>query len=207
MKILFAECKIQPITKGKILIYEGDRVNKIYYIVSGYIKVYMLINSGEQRIVFIYKPGDVFPLTTYLAGSGTARFFYESISPVEVQILSAKQFEKKVKGNIKIGENLIQYTTNIDRLFLQRVNDMVTNSSSLSKVLSLLNFLMVKFGKGKDEVHINLPLTLKDIANMCGLNREEVAKQLVYLKNKGVVYSSNSFVINKAKLKILSKKT
>jgi CRP-like cAMP-binding protein len=208
---LFEGCKIKGIPKNTRLIYEGDEIKNIYNVVSGYIKVYTVVNSKAQRIIFIYQPGDVFPLTTYLSGSNIARFFYESMGSVQIRAISAKKFEKKIEGNHQLGEVLIKYTTAIDRQFLRRVNDMVADTNALHKVISLLNFLMEKFGHGKELVHVSLPLTLKDIANMCGLEREEIAKQLVYLKDKGVTYgvtySSHSFVIDKAKLKELSLKT
>lgn len=169
--------------------------------------MYTFVNTGAQRIVFIYKPGDVFPLTTYLSGSNIARFFYETIAPVEVKMLHSKQLEKKLQDNLDMGELLIEYTTTIDQQFIKRVNDMVSNTSPLDKVITLLSFLMNKFGTGKEEVHIDLPVTLKDIANMCGLEREEAAKQLVLLKDNGVTCHSHSFVINASQLKKFKQKT
>jgi CRP/FNR family cyclic AMP-dependent transcriptional regulator len=204
---LFKSCRTKNLVKGRLVLYEGNEVENIYYIVSGYIKVYTVVNSQEQRIIYIYKAGDVFPLTTYLSGSNIARFFYECMSPVELKAMTSKRFEEKAEGNYELGEALLQYTTSIDQQFLRRVNDMISTSSALEKILSLLNFLMNKFGTGKDQMHINLPISLKDIANMCGLTREEIAKQLVYLKNSGVTYSSHSFTIDKAKLKALKQKT
>jgi CRP-like cAMP-binding protein len=207
LKNLFKNHPLKKVEKNKVIILEGDPVDKIYFIVSGYIKVYTVINSGAQRIVFIYKAGDIFPLTTYLSGSSIARFFYETMAPTQMHVMTAKKFEEKMVGNTEAGESLIRYTTKIDRQFLRRVRDIVAPMEPQDKLIRVLFFLMSKTGSGKDEVHINLPLTLRDIANMCGITREETAKHLVYLKNKGVTYNSNSFMINKTKLKALAKKT
>jgi CRP/FNR family cyclic AMP-dependent transcriptional regulator len=193
------------VAKGTVLVYEGNEVESIYYIVSGYVKVYAVVNTNVQRIIYIYKPGDVFPLTTYLSGSNVARFFYESMCETQIRVMSSRKFEEKVADDYELGEALIQYTSSIDRQFLRRVNDMVSNASTLNKVVALLSFLMNKFGTGKDQVQINLPITLKELANMIGLSREEIAAQLVYLKDSGVTYSSRSFTIDKAKLKALKK--
>jgi CRP-like cAMP-binding protein len=196
-KKLFKGQATKNLPKGDVLIYEADQVKKIYYILNGYVKVYTVVNTGAQRIVYIYKPGDVLPLTTYLSGSHIARFFYECLTPATIRSMSIKKFNEKVEGNYELGEALIQYTTSTDRQFLRRVNEMVSNSDNLSKLMLLLNFLYQKFRDDKSSPTINLPLTTKDIASMSGLNQEETVKLIRKIKSKGISFSSSGLVIDK----------
>jgi CRP-like cAMP-binding protein len=196
-KKLFKGQVTKNLPKGDILIYEADQVKRIYYILDGYIKVYTVVNTGVQRIIYIYKPGDVLPLTTYLSGSHIARFFYECLTPATIRCMSIKKFDEKVLGNYELGEALVQYTTSIDRQFLRRVNDMVSNGDNLSKLMSLLNFLYQKFGADKSLPTINLPLTTKDIASMSGLNQEETINLLRRFESRGVNFSASGLIIDK----------
>jgi CRP-like cAMP-binding protein len=196
LKKLFRQL-IKSFSKGQILIYEADEIDRIYYNAEGFIKVYTVVNADVQRIIYIYKPGDIFPLTTYLSGSNIARFFYECMTDAELRIISAKKFEEKIMGNYELGEALVQYTTNIDKQVLRRVNDMVSSADSLSKLNSLLNFLYQKFSADRSQTEIILPMSVKDVASMSGLSREEAVRCLARFKNRGVSYSSTRLVINK----------
>lgn len=203
LKDLFDGRKVKNLPKGKTIVYEGDLVDKIYYIVDGYIKVYAFVNSGVQRIVYIYKKGDVFPLTTYLSGSDVARFFYETITPAQVIELSSVRLEKKIKDDLLMGELLVRYTTDIDRQFIKRVNDIISSDPPLAKTVSCLKFLANWVGQGKSQIRIDLPLDAKGIAALSGLSTSDASAQMAYLKAKGVVAKTGSLVIDKNKLKEL----
>jgi CRP-like cAMP-binding protein len=200
-KKLFKGQAIKQYSKGDVLIYEADQIDHISYLTSGLIKVYTVVNTDVQRIIYIYRAGDVFPLTTYLSGSHIARFFYECLTPSVTRCITTKKFEEKVADNYELGEALVQYTTNIDRQFLRRVNDMVANTDNLSKVSSLLNFLYQKFGTDKAQPVIEIPIGLKDLANMCGLSREETTKCLEKFRSQGIVYSASVLLIDKKAFK------
>jgi CRP-like cAMP-binding protein len=169
LKKLFRKQRIKSFSKGQILIYEADEIDRIYYNAEGFIKVYTVVNADVQRIM----------------------------TDAELRIISAKKFEEKIMGNYELGEALVQYTTNIDKQVLRRVNDMVSSADSLSKLNSLLNFLYQKFSADRSQTEIILPMSVKDVASMSGLSREEAVRCLARFKNRGVSYSSTRLVINK----------
>jgi CRP-like cAMP-binding protein len=140
-RILFKDSKLLNIPQGKIVIYEGHEVNKVYYIVSGYIKVYAIVGANIQRVPFIYRSGDIFPLTTFLADVGVARFFYEAMTDVKVYCITTKHLEKKLIGNLGLAEDLIRFSDKTDEQFVQRVNDLISIGNPRAKVKNLLLFL------------------------------------------------------------------
>ena len=200
---LFENKKNLALPKGKIIIYEGHKINKIYYVASGYIKVYAIAGANVQRILFIYKPGDIFPLTTFLSGSPVARFFYESMTDASLQYITPIQFENKLKNNLELGEELIRYTSNLDEKFIQRINSMVSEHSPLSKVRSVLLFICERAGSGDHMSKLHVPLPKRTIASMCGMNTSEVSKQLNFLKSKKIIFISNGIIVDKQKLERL----
>src|ERR1700689_1629580 len=116
-------------TKGKILIYEGDVINKLYYIQEGYVKVYNILDSGSEHIIFVYGPGDIFPFTSYLSGSGTARYFYECMTDAKLQVMSIRDFEDRIRGNVDAGEALITYTSSVGLQFMRLIDVLSVNDA------------------------------------------------------------------------------
>jgi CRP/FNR family transcriptional regulator len=199
---LFAGVVPRKLPKGQLLIYEGDPIDHLYYIISGYVKVYSILMSGSERTIFIYGPGDLFPFTSYLTSSTSARYFYECMTEIEIYALTPANFEKRVRGNFAIGEALVHYTNSVSQQFLARI-DVLSVNDARRKVISLLAFLISKCGDGENPARICLPLTTQDIANLCGLTRETASVQLSRLRKAGVISGSRNLVINIAKLEKL----
>jgi CRP/FNR family transcriptional regulator len=196
---LFESSPLRASTKGQILIYEGDPIRKLYYIITGYVKVYNILDNGSESIIFVYGPGDIFPFTSYLSGSGAARYFYECMTDIKFKSIMPKEFELKVKDNIKAGEALINYTSAVGEQFIQRI-DVLSVNSAQRKVIALLAFLIDKTGSKDEYARLDIPLTTQDIADMCGLTRETTSLQLGELRKKGILSGSRNLIINSTKL-------
>src|SRR5690348_14218953 len=121
MDRLFKKLPVRHLARGQILIYEGDPIDNIYFLASGYVKVSNIQVDGTNRTIFVYAPGDAFPLTSYLSGIGIARYFYECMSDVEVKLMPQKRFEQSIKGNLELGEQLIGYTYELNQEFTNRI--------------------------------------------------------------------------------------
>jgi CRP-like cAMP-binding protein len=200
---IFLGKKTFEVDKGKIIVYESHQVTKIYRIKQGYVKVYTVVGVDRRRIIFIYKPGDVFPLTTYLSGQKVARFFYEALSPTTLQYITPKQLENSLKDNLELGEEILHYTFFLDKEFLGRVNSMVSEQDALSKVKTLLNFLCDRTESKANLVTIDMPISHIDIADMCGITAKESLRQLSALRTLGIIVSGDGCTIDRQKLKKL----
>lgn len=196
---IFTDARTRNLPKEQVLIYEGDVVNKLYYIREGYVKVYNILDSGSEHIIFVYGPGDIFPFTSYLSGSGTARYFYESMTEVKLKVMAIKEFERRIQGNLQAGEALIAYTTRVGLQFIQRI-DVLSVNNAQRKVIAILAFLIHKTGSEDNYTRLDIPLTTQDIADMCGLTRETTSLQLTQLRKEGIVSGSKNLVINTTKL-------
>lgn len=199
---LFASSPLRRFPRRQIVIYEGDPPDNIYFITEGYVKVYNILGSGAQRIIFIYGPGDVFPLTSYLSQAGVVRYFYECVSDTQLRVLPAGELEKKIKDDISTGESLIRYTYGINQQFFQRIDTLAAKEAK-RKVVSLLLFLVSKTGTPGDQSQIQIPLTSQDVADMCGLTRETASSQMHKLRNIGVITGFKAISANVPKLEKL----
>lgn len=205
LKDLFSKANVRDYPKGQIVLYEGDMVKKLHFLEEGYIKVYSLLGaSKDERIIFIYGPDDIFPLTSYLTGAGTVRYFYECMSKVKMRIMDVSAFDKQIAGNITVGEELVKYSYNNNRQFIQRI-DILSVNDARRKVVALLLFLVAKTG-AQDSGKIDLPLTTQEIADMCAISRETASAQLHRLREENVLSGSKALTVDTAKLEKLKTK-
>jgi CRP-like cAMP-binding protein len=203
LSALFSDKKVTEVPNGKIIVYEGHKINKIYQVTSGYVKVYTVVGANTQRILFICKAGDVFPLTTFLSGHDAARFFYEAMTPATLQYITPKQLEHKLLNNLPLGEEIIGYTNYLDRQFLERVNNMVSSNEPLVKIKSLLLFLCNRSGANGNKVILDVPLNSKLFASMCGISTKEALKQVRYLKSEKIIVQNDELNVDMRKLQKL----
>jgi CRP-like cAMP-binding protein len=183
---IFKKGRIKHLPKGQVVIYEGDPTTSIYFIQKGYVKVYNIFNGGEERIIFIYGPGDVFPLTSYLSGSGVVRYFYECMSDAQLYVLGAEELRAKIKNNFDAGEALVNYSNQIQNQFMERIDNLSINDAR-RKIIALFSFLIDKTGKPAAMTQLGINLTQQDIANMCAITRETASAQILKLKRQGVI--------------------
>lgn len=204
MEELFNGLPMRKFRRGQILIYEGDPIENIYWLVSGYVKVFSILANGGQRTIIIYNPGEAFPLASFLSGEGVTRYFYECMTDVEVKSRPQAKFQQMIRGNLELGEELISYTYNLSQQFVERI-ETLSAQSSRSKLISLLNYLARKSGKKSgDSIKLAVPLTTKEIADMCGLTRETASLQLIRLRKEGVVSGRRHLCIKESKFRKIS---
>lgn len=203
MDKLFSDLPVRKFRKGQILIYEGDPIENIYLLVDGYVKVSNILANGSQRTIIIYKPGDSFPLTSFLSGEGVARYFYECMTEVEARARPQADLQALIKGDLAMGEQLITYTYKMSQQFVERI-ETLSAQSARSKVISLLAYLAKRVGIPEgSKIKLNVPLTSQEIADMCSLTRETASLQMIKLKKEGVVDGRRHLYLDKIKLKRL----
>jgi len=200
MEEIFKRLPSRNLNKGQILIYEGDTIDNIYLLISGYVKVSTLHRSGAQRTIIIYAPGEALPLVSYLSGQGIARYFYECMTDVELKVMPQKAFQDKIHSNLELGEELIAYSYKMSNQFIERI-ETLSAQSARQKIAAMLNYLAVKAGeKSGGKTRLKIPLTSQDIADMCGLTRETASMQLQKMKQEGLVSGRRNLSIDNKKL-------
>ncbi|HET6864042.1 MAG TPA: Crp/Fnr family transcriptional regulator [Candidatus Saccharimonadales bacterium] len=200
MEQLFDKLPVRKLSRGQILIYEGDPVDNIYLLVKGYVKVSYLQQGENRRTIFVYAPGESFPLTSYLSGVGVTRYFYECMTDSEVKAMPQNQFQELIKGDLELGEKLISYTYTLNELFSERI-ETLTARSARHKIASVLAFLADRAGTpADDKICLNIPLTSQTLADMCNLTRETASLQIQRLKKDGVIKGGRTLTVDSQKL-------
>ena len=58
----FTQFRSFPYKKGDIILRAQDSPSGVYFIESGFVRVYSFTEDGEENLHLIYKEGEIFPL-------------------------------------------------------------------------------------------------------------------------------------------------
>src|SRR5579884_481664 len=84
---LFNDLPYRHFPAKNMIIYQGDKIERLYYIISGYVRMYNITNKGNERTLAILGPGESIPLIQ----SETAQYFYDALTEVEAAYGSYEQ--------------------------------------------------------------------------------------------------------------------
>ncbi len=179
--------KIFPLLRYKnrdLILHAQDSSASVFYLKSGYLRVFRISEKGEELTLMILKPGDFFPFT-YGINIISNPYFLESITQLELWKSPQDQFIAFIKANPDV---LFELTSRIIVKFdgvLTRIEYLIFSNAYI-KVATTLLICAKKFGEqqGNDMV-VQVPLTHRDIATMVGVTRETTSLEMKKLEKQG----------------------
>lgn len=182
---VFTEAHDRDYPKGQILLYQGEKTNSAFRIKTGYIKMYDITASGEEKLLLILGPGDVFPLIWLFDSSDPLHYFYESITDVKVSVIERAAFVEHLKSSHAFSLHMLQY-------FVERTSDImyrlecIEATSAKHKVAQVLAYLAKSHGEEIAQCtnRVRVPTTHQMIADMAGLNRSTASIQMKELEDE-----------------------
>jgi CRP/FNR family cyclic AMP-dependent transcriptional regulator len=168
------------IEKGETLLFEGDRSEYIFFIVSGAIKVYKKHANGKEQILNITTAGDSLnDVSTFDGGESAASML--AMTPVRLYAIKTEDMERLFSKNPKIARN-------VARVLASRVrrDSSLVEVLSFGQVISRLATLILKQGAaagGTRLPHFNQ----QDLAAMVGTSRVVVNRSLRNMEEKHAI--------------------
>src|SRR6266852_998882 len=98
LALFFEEQKLHEYRKREVVLCADDTPSSVFYIKSGYVRVYRLSEQGEELTLTILKPNDFFPLT-YGMHMVTNPYYLEAITPLALWKAPQDQFLNFVQAN------------------------------------------------------------------------------------------------------------
>lgn len=196
---------LRTFKKGHTLLFQGEVPRQTFVIKHGAIKAYNIDPNGEEKIVALIGSNEIMAPSWVFGKAPVALYYYDVFVDTEVYVLNRDDLREILKTNpdalyaafdrlisVFIGSNL-------------HINAL-ENSKSSQKLINLLHYLTMRFGKPTkgDQVFIDLRFTQHDLARMLGLTRETVAMELSRLKREKVIsYQSQHYTVDSRKLQRL----
>jgi CRP/FNR family cyclic AMP-dependent transcriptional regulator len=181
--------KVHHQRKNVIIPYNA-KTDCAYFIVEGYIKVLSHSSKENERIHYLYGPGDFFPVTCLFEDTS---FQVEFVALTDVVTLrqplpAIKEFIESCPSSLLAIA--YQQTSTYGRI----INLNMGNAEQ--RIAQRILALCEKFGKKNDNHFIlEIPITQQELANMVRLTRERTGKVIAELEHKGCMHFGRRDII------------
>ncbi len=175
---------------GEILFHTGDRADSLYMLAAGLVKVSYISLNGDEKILSIFQPGDIFGelfLGKYEHRIGEA----QALEDVVVCRLTKEHFLMLVQRFPQISLNFIGHLADGYRETLARMHALMRMEAKyrlLGTLLNLARRYCCQDNGGWFTLHQSI--TQEDIANMAALNRTTVSLFINELRRQGALGGS-----------------
>lgn len=180
---------LRKISKGEIIIFQGEEPRSSYVVKSGVVKAYNLSVNGDEKPVGFETAGSVFPAPWTFHKAPSSVYYYEAFSDAELYIVPRDEYVAFLMSNHDV------LVDTLERFVVARLGDTMRlnalqHSRASDKLVYTMHYLAVSHGKPTADpkvIEITLGLTHQDFANLTGLTRETTATELNKLKARKVI--------------------
>lgn len=184
---LFNRGQPMAIGKNEVILGNDATPNGVYYIATGYIKIYSISDNGDEYVHIIYGPGEIFPIIWAYLGIEPESLFYESISECTLWRISKKWFQEFIRTDVPFSYAMSLQLAQQFRIYTDRVDNLEYKKAS-ERIAYRLLFLASRFGmKSRGIIVIDVPITHEIFANSVNLARESVSREIEKLERKQIV--------------------
>lgn len=170
--------------KDQILIFPGEKTEKIYFIVSGRVSQYDISYRGDEIVVNTFKPPAFFAMALAIDHT-VSRFFYKAETKAELRVAPAAEVIDFLKANPSVTYDLLARVYRGVESILDRMVHLMSGTAKSRLIFDLIIELK-RFGKvAGGRRYIEASET--SIASRSGLSRETISREMKHLKAKGLV--------------------
>lgn len=186
-----------------IILYQGEAPRSTCVILDGVVKVYSISPEGDEQIVTLLVPGDIFPFSWLFNKASAVMFFYEAFTDCKVALVSPTNLKDGLMKTPESMAALIDYFAKNYTATQIRINAL-QQSKAKDKLIYMLYYMCRRYGKENPESKqtiIPIPLTHQNFASLVGLTRETTAIEMNRLKKQGIItYKQQKYYVNLQKL-------
>lgn len=178
--------------KGEFVMRPGEAPVGVFFIESGLVKAYDISKYGEENLLIIRKPHEIFPLIWAITGQERS-IIYEALSPVVVWRISRDVYLEHIRDNPTSLLTMLDMTVEMYRLHSEHILNLEYRTVRERLICFLLN-TADRFGQSAKGgvLLIDVPLKQQDIASSINATRETTSRELVRLERLGLVSTTQS---------------
>ena len=161
---------------------QGEKGEKVYFLLQGKIKVVKITSDGSEQILEIINPGEVFG-EVVLFGVGGYPATTRTMEEVELYVLNRKEFRRYFKLNPEIGWGMLKVMARKLRNSQRRIENLGLRTTK-GRIVSLLIDMMEEY-QGNNKVILNF--NQSELANYLGTSRETVSRTLSEFRKNDLI--------------------
>lgn len=182
----FSKYRLFQYHKGEVILRAKDESRGVFYLTSGFVKLYSIAKTGQEFTLIIFKPGDLFPIM-WAINNTPNDYFLGAQTAVSLRRAPREDFLEFVKNDPDVffeltSRMLIRFGGLLTRM------EYLVFGNAYNKVASILLICAQRFGaKVGQSVVIGVPLTHGDIANLVGVTRETVSVEMKKMEKEQII--------------------
>ncbi len=172
--------------KGEFIVRPNETPSGVFYIEEGIVKAYDITKYGEENLLIIRKPREIFPIIHGITGKGRD-IIYQTLAPTTVWRLEQDIYNKEIHSNKDIIPPLMDIVVEMYQLHSERIINLEYRTVR-ERLISFLLTMSGRFGKKTAKgLIIDVPLKHQDIASSINASRETTNRELSRLEQKGLL--------------------
>lgn len=181
--------------KGQI-IYKPEDSSKVYFIKSGYTRVFLISNQDKEITLPMIKSLFFSSLVSHITERQN-NYYFQAISEVEAWVVPQKEIVEFIENDPKIYREIIKDVIEEFVVLTEKFQQLIL-SDAYVKVASLIcSMADVNGNKTNKDVKIEFNIPHRILASMTGLTRETVTLQILKMQKDGLVKIKGRTIIIK----------
>ncbi|SDW15854.1 transcriptional regulator [Alicyclobacillus hesperidum] len=172
--------------RGDYVFMEGQEREAVYFIRRGLIKTFKVDDEGREHIINILGRGSMFPHVGFFQDTpypATAEAMESSI----LLSIRCRPFDQLLTEKPEIARKVMRVMGERILLLQSKLQELASYDSH-DRVIALLRHFAEEYGEPHaDGIHVKLPITHGEMANMIGMTRESVNRIWNQLRREGVL--------------------
>lgn len=193
---LLKNARQKKITKGQIILYEGDISMDAMVVKDGIIKIHDIDDQGNDKILHLVKRPAIIPFAFYSGGEVPTRWFYTALTNVELYVIPRDELFTAIKKDSALALHLMNQ-------FSLEMHEILTRLGSLGKtnthdkLVAALKFLAVWHSaeRANNWLRVTFPVSHQLLADMVGITRESAAIAMKELQQKRIIRNPRMTVL------------
>lgn len=170
-----------------IVFLEGEDLNLVYRIESGYIKMHRYLENGDERILSIMGPGEYIALLAVLQNKHTYIASAMTLTETTLFAIDKNDVKKAYLSNDIFKESCLNCAITRTTFFQHQITQSA-NQNTETKIMEMLRNLNQKFGKIQgDKCYLTLPFSKTVLANLIGIRRETLSRHFTTMQKKSII--------------------
>lgn len=172
--------------RGEVVFHQGDPGDTLHVIAAGRVKVVVLAEGGDEIVLFILGPGELFGEIALLDG-GPRTATVVAVEHLETTTLKRQDFLDLLRRSPTALESVLAALAASLRRTTDELSDLVgldLHARLAKRLLALADSHGRPVG---DAIEIELPLTQEELAGMVGATRASVNKLLGIYEDRGAI--------------------
>lgn len=181
-------CQMHKLFDGQLLFNQSDKVTSFYMVLSGRIKLYRMSPDGQEKIIEIVKPGEVFAEALMFTNQTDYPVSSAALAETIVISINAKNFREMLWDSTATCLLLLGDMSFRLRKLVKEI-DTLTLHSGTCRVAS---YLIQEMSEGKD--NFTLDTAKNVIAARLSVKPETFSRIIKNLKNQGILTIDGNYI-------------